>query len=120
MLTHNIPDSQDAGFARTHRQKIAQRIALICALWPETRSITEHARAAEHQCPCVPAVRALRFRARRLRRLPVPQRHAGDARDRPPLVPAVLEEPEHSCHLSNTTPNPPSARWSSILPAAGP
>jgi hypothetical protein len=42
MLTHNIPDSQDAGFARTHRQKIAQRIALICALRPETRSIAEH------------------------------------------------------------------------------
>jgi len=41
MLIHNTPDPQRAGFARTNRQTIAQRMALICALLPQARSIAE-------------------------------------------------------------------------------
>lgn len=41
MPTHNTPDPQRTGFARTNRQTIAQRAALICELLPETRSIAE-------------------------------------------------------------------------------
>jgi hypothetical protein len=42
MPTHNIPDPHDAGFARTSRQTIAQRIAPICELRPDIRSIAQH------------------------------------------------------------------------------
>ncbi len=41
MPTHNSPDPQRTSFARTNRQTIAQRAALIRALLPETRSIAE-------------------------------------------------------------------------------
>ncbi len=41
MPTHNTPDPQRTGFARTNRQTIAQRIALIRELLPETQGIAE-------------------------------------------------------------------------------
>jgi hypothetical protein len=41
MPAYNTPDLSHAGFARTNRQTIAQRAALICELLPETRRIAE-------------------------------------------------------------------------------
>lgn len=41
MPSYNTPDPQRAGFARTNRQTIEQRAALICELLPATRSIAE-------------------------------------------------------------------------------
>ncbi len=41
MPVYNTPDLDRAGFARTNRQTIGQRAALIRALLPETRSIAE-------------------------------------------------------------------------------
>ncbi len=41
MATNNTPDLQRSGFARTNRQTIAQRAALLCELLPETHSIAE-------------------------------------------------------------------------------
>jgi hypothetical protein len=41
MSAHNTPDLSSLGFARTNRQTIAQRAALIRALLPETRSLAE-------------------------------------------------------------------------------
>ena len=41
MPIHNTPDPQRAGFARTNRQTIGQRAALLRELLPETHSIVE-------------------------------------------------------------------------------
>jgi hypothetical protein len=41
MPIHNTPDPRRAGFARTNRQTIGQRAALLCELLPETHSIVE-------------------------------------------------------------------------------
>lgn len=41
MPTHNTPDPQRAGFARTNRQTITQRAALMRELLPQTRRIAE-------------------------------------------------------------------------------